>query len=154
MADARDDPRRGLVDAFLESDRCSQSLGIKFAEIGPGRATATMIVRQDMLNGHGTCHGGIIFTLADTVFAVASNSRGQRAVAQFCSIAYLRPASAGEELRAVGAETILSGQRGIYDIAVSCDDEVIAAFRGHARAVDERAGRIAPSPAPTRRSKR
>lgn len=132
-------PDRTFVNAFVERDLCAKALGIDIGEIGPGRASATMVVRADMVNGHGTCHGGIIFTLADTVFAVASNARGRLAVAQFCSIAYLRPAAIGDQLRAVGTEAILSGQRGIYDITVSCGDEVVAAFRGHARAVDERA---------------
>ena len=140
MPDAPEDPARAFANAFLKNDHYAKILDIEVAEIGPGRATATMTVRQDMLNGHGTCHGGAIFGLADTIFAIASNSRGHRAVAQFCSIAYLRPANLGEELKAVGAESILAGQRGIYDITVSCGDEVIAAFRGHARAVGEQIG--------------
>jgi len=148
MRDTLEDPARAFVNAFLQNDHCSQSLGISFAEICPGRATATMVVRKDMLNGHGTCHGGIIFTLADTIFAVASNSHGQRAVAQFCSIGYLRPANLGEELKAVGAESLLTGQRGIYDITVSCGDDVIAAFRGHVRVLGERNDGSAPSAAP------
>ena len=148
MRDTLKDPARVLLNRFLENDHCSKSLGISFTEIGPGRATATMVVRQDMLNGHGTCHGGIIFTLADTLFAAASNSRGRAAVAQFCSIAYLRPAVMGETLTAVGTEAILSGQRGIYDITVSCGNEVVAAFRGHSRAVDERTSPTIPSTAP------
>jgi phenylacetic acid degradation protein PaaD len=148
MPDRPADPPRGSAPEFLHNDYCAEALGIRFAESAPGRATATMTVRPDMLNGHGSCHGGIIFTLADSVFALASNSRGRRAVAQFCSIAYLRPAAMGEELKAVGLESILSGQRGIYDITVCRGDEVIAAFRGHARAVDERVDRNDPAPAP------
>lgn len=148
MLDTLEDPARAIVNSFLEKDYCSQSLEITFAEIGPGRATATMVIRKDMLNGHGTCHGGIIYALADTIFAIASNSRGQRAVAQFCSIAYLRAAKLGEELKATGAETILAGQRGIYDITVSCGDEIIAAFRGHARAVGDRIAGTTPSAVP------
>ena len=137
MLDTLDDSVRADVLAFLQNDQCAQSLGITITEIGPGRATAAMTVGKHMLNGHGTCHGGIIFAFADTVFALASNSRGRRAVAQFCSIAYLRPVGAGMELQAIGAETILSGQRGVYDITVRCGDDVVAAFRGHARALDE-----------------
>jgi phenylacetic acid degradation protein PaaD len=138
MLDSLEDPARAIVNTFLQNDYCSQALDISFAEIGSGRATATMVVRKDMLNGHGTCHGGIIFALADAIFAIASNSHGQRAVAQFCSIAYLRPANLGDKLKAVGAETMLAGQRGIYDITVSCGDDIVAAFRGHARAVGDR----------------
>ena len=148
MLNTLEEPARAIANSFLQNDHCAQSLGISFTEIGPGRATATMIVRKDMLNGHGTCHGGMIFALADAIFAIASNSRGQRAVAQFCSIAYLRPANLGETLKAVGAETMLAGQRGIYDITVSCGDDVVAAFRGHARAVGERNSGAASSAAP------
>ena len=90
-----------------------------------------------MLNGLGTCHGGAIFAFADTVFAAASNSKGHAAVAQFCSIAYLRPARAGDELTAVGTESGVSGPRGVYDINVSCRDELVAAFRGHARQIGD-----------------
>ena len=148
MLNTLEEPARTLANSFLQNDHCAQSLGISFAEIGPGRASATMVVRKDMLNGHGTCHGGMIFALADAIFAIASNSRGQRAVAQFCSIAYLRPANLGETLKAVGAETMLAGQRGIYDITVSCGDEVVAAFRGHVRVLGERNDGSAPSAAP------
>jgi acyl-CoA thioesterase len=148
MLNTLEGPARTIANSFLQNDHCAQSLGISFAEIGPGRATATMIVRKDMLNGHGTCHGGIIFALADAIFAIASNSHGQRAVAQFCSIGYMRPANLGETLKAVGAETMLAGQRGIYDITVSCGDEVVAAFRGHSRAVGERSSGAVPAASP------
>lgn len=140
MHDRLDDTVREGVLAFLRKDQCLQALGIEVAAIGPGEATLTMVVRNDMLNGHGTCHGGIIFTLADATFALASNSRGRAAVAQFCSIAYMRPVGLDSRLQAVGAETVQSGQRGVYDITVRCGDEVVAAFRGHARTIDERGG--------------
>ena len=138
MAGMQEGPSADATKKFIEDDRCANALGIRFAELAPGRAAAGLIVREDMLNGHGTCHGGIMFTLADAVFAVLSNSRGARAVAQFCSIAYMRPAKLGDQLMAVGTESIVSGRRGIYDITVSCGDEVVAAFRGHARAIDDR----------------
>lgn len=121
--------------AFIDRDRYAKSLGIAFDAIAPGRARAVMTVRDDMVNALGSCHGGAIFALADSVFAVVCNSRGQVAVAQFCSIGYLRPAAVGDELQADGTETIAAGQRGIYDITVTCRGEVIAAFRGHARMV-------------------
>ena len=121
--------------AFIEGDAYAKSLGIKFGDIAPGRARATMTVRPDMINALGNCHGGAIFSLADTVFAVISKSRGQVAVAQFCSVGFLRPAAVGDELDAEGIESVACGQRGIYDVTVSCRGEVIAAFRGHARIV-------------------
>ena len=135
------------VDAlrgFLDRDQYVKLLGITFADIEPGRASASMVVRADMVNAHGTCHGGAIFSLADAAFAAISNSRGRPAVAQFCSIAYLRPASLGDELKAVGQESAVSGQRGIYDINVTCGNELIAAFRGHARLIGDRVETAAP----------
>jgi acyl-CoA thioesterase len=138
MLDKADDELRDFAAAFAERDRFAKTLGIVFDDVGPGRANARMRVRPDMANALGTCHGGVIFTLADTVFAVACNGRGRPAVAQFCSIAYMRPVAVGDELTAVGAETIAAGQRAIYDVTVACRGEVVAAFRGHARAVEER----------------
>ncbi len=133
MLDNPDD--RAHLEAFVERDLCAKSLGIRFEEMAPGRASATMVVRPEMANAHGTCHGGMIYALADAVFGVACNAPGRPAVAQFCSIAYLRPAAVGDELRAVGIETTRSGPHGIYDITVSCGDTVVAAFRGHSRAL-------------------
>jgi len=132
-----DDKTASVVRAFLERDAYAELLGIKFVEVTAGRARATMVVRPDMANGLGLCHGGAIFSLADTAFGAASNSRGKPSIAQFCSIAYLRPAKVGDELTAVGEETAASGQRGIYDINVRCGDQLIAAFRGHVRVIDE-----------------
>lgn len=127
--------------AFIEKDMCAKALGIRFEPAAPGQTCARMVVRPDMVNSHGTCHGGMIFALADAVFAVACNSRNRAAVAQFCSIGYMRAATVGDELTAVGMETVQAGQRGVFDITVSCGDTVVAAFRGHCRAVEP-----APSP--------
>ena len=132
-----EDQAVGALRAFLQRDQYAKLLGIHFVEVGPGRAQATMIVRPDMVNGHGLCHGGAIFTLADAVFGAASNSQGRMALAQFCTIAFLRPASEGDELTAVGSETAASGQRGVFDVNVSCGDELIAAFRGHVRVIED-----------------
>jgi acyl-CoA thioesterase len=138
MANPHRDPLAAFPPGFFDNDYCAQAFGIKVTEIAPGRATAVMTVRKDMLNGHGTCHGGMIFTLADTAFAIASNSRGDAAVAQFCSIAYMQPAALGDELTAVATESVLAGPRGVYDIIVTRGDLVIAAFRGHARTIERR----------------
>jgi acyl-CoA thioesterase len=138
MRDTPEDNANAGLRAFLERDQYVKLLGIKFAHIEPGRASATMVVREDMVNAHGTCHGGAIFSLADAAFAAISNFKGWPAVAQFCSVAYLRPAKIGDELKAVGQETAVAGQRGVYDINVMCGSELIAAFRGHARLIGER----------------
>jgi acyl-CoA thioesterase len=125
------------LGAFMQRDQYAKLLGIRFEDIGAGRARATMIVRPDMVNGHGLCHGGAIFSLADAVFGAASNSQGRMALAQFCTIAFLRPAREGDELTAVGQETAASGQRGVFDVNVTCGDELIAAFRGHVRVIEK-----------------
>lgn len=90
-----------------------------------------MNVRADMCNGHGTCHGGMIFTLADSAMAFASNSHDVNALATAASIDFLRPAHDGDSIRATATERHLSGRSGIYDVAVTRDDgAVIAVFRG------------------------
>jgi acyl-CoA thioesterase len=113
------------------SDRASQALGMELAEVGVGTAAMRMRVRADMLNGHGTCHGGFIFALADSTFAFACNSRNDVTVAAGCSIEYLQPAFENEVLTARGHEVALIGRTGIYDIVVSNQkDETVATFRG------------------------
>ena len=116
---------------MFESDRASRALGMAIAQIGPGSAKLTMTVRPDMVNGHAICHGGFIFTLADSAFAFACNSYNFNTVAQGCSIEYLAPARDGDVLTAVAQERNLSGRIGVYDIEVTNQrDEKIALFRG------------------------
>ncbi len=118
-------------DAMFESDHCSKSLGMEVLSVAAGRASMRMTVRRDMLNGHGTCHGGMIFSLADSCFAFACNSRNQRAVAMSCVIDFIKPAREGDVLTAAAREVSLVGRNGIYDIAVSNGDgEQVAQFRG------------------------
>ena len=117
-------------------DGASQSLGMQIAAIGPGTATLKMQVRDDMLNGHGICHGGMILTLADSAFAFACNSRNQSTVAQHNIISYLAPGKEGDVLTAVAEETDLSGRSGIYDVTVTNQDgRKIASFRGLSRTI-------------------
>jgi len=125
--------------AMYARDRASQALGIALAETRPGYARMTMRVREDMLNGHGTCHGGIIFTLADTAFAFSCNSHDRNAVAQHCTITFLQPARGGELLTAVGEERALAGRNGVYDIRVANEKgETVALFRGNSRVIEGR----------------
>jgi acyl-CoA thioesterase len=113
------------------NDRASQSLGMELAEVGVGTARMQMRVRPDMLNGHGTCHGGFIFALADSTFAFACNSRNDVTVAAGCSIEYLQPAYENDVLTAHGHEVALIGRTGIYDIRVDNQNgETVATFRG------------------------
>ena len=128
---------RACADAMWAGDRASQALGMKLVDVGPGRATLTMTIRDDMTNGHGMCHGGLIFSLADSAFAFACNSYNQNAVAQHCSVTFIRPGKRGDTLTATAIERSRSGRSGIYDITVTGGDgKVIAEFRGHSRVID------------------
>jgi acyl-CoA thioesterase len=112
-------------------DRASQMMGMQVARVGPGHAELVMLVRPDMLNGHATCHGGFIFTLADSAFAFACNSNNQTTVASGCTIDFIAPAREGDVLTAVARERGTSGRTGVYDIDVHNQrGEKIAFFRG------------------------
>jgi acyl-CoA thioesterase len=117
--------------AMYARDPASQGLGMTLDAIGPGRACMSMTVRADMLNGHQTCHGGFIFTLADSAFAFACNSHNHVTVGAGCTIDYLSPGRLGDVLTASAVEQTLSGKTGIYDVTVSNQDgRTIALFRG------------------------
>lgn len=117
-------------------DHACQGLGMDLVEVGPGRARLEMAVTPAMANGHGICHGGFIFALADSAFAYACNSRGERAVASGGNIAFLRPGRVGERLVAVAQERARAGRSGLYDVRVSTPDGgVVAEFRGQSRAI-------------------
>ena len=97
----------------------------------PGRAVMRMRVRAPMLNGHQICHGGLIFTLADSTFAFACNSHNKVTVAAGCSIEFLKPAHLDDVLTCEGVEQVLQGRHGIYDMKVTNQrGEVVAVFRG------------------------
>ena len=116
---------------MYERDTASQALGMQLDEIRPGYARMSMRVRADMLNGHGTCHGGYIFMLADSAFAFACNSHNFNTVGAGCTIDYLAPGREGDVLVAEGVEQALAGKTGVYDIAVSNQQgQRIALFRG------------------------
>jgi acyl-CoA thioesterase len=120
--------------AMYEADLASRHLGIQLENIAPGRATARMLVRATMINGHNICHGGYVFLLADTAFAFACNTYGPVTVAAACDVAFLAPAHLGDELIAEATERHRSGRSGIYDVTVRLSDTtVIAEFRGHSR---------------------
>ncbi len=122
--------------AMWAADNASQALGMVLESIAPGRAVFTMKVAQNMLNGHGFCHGGYIFTLADTAFAFACNSYNLSNVAQHNSISYLNPVQPDETLRAEAFEVSRAGRSGIYDVCVTGKDgRQVAQFRGHSRQV-------------------
>jgi acyl-CoA thioesterase len=114
-----------------EQDRASRSLGMQIVEIRPGFARLTMQVREDMVNGHEICHGGLIFTLADSAFAFACNTYNLVTVAAGGSIDFLRPVRLGDTLTATAEERSRSRRTGVYDVAVhNQSGECIAMFRG------------------------
>ena len=120
-----------VADSMYARDTASIALGIRIETVGPGRADMVMAVRPDMLNGHAICHGGFIFTLADSAFAYACNSYNLATVASGCSIDFLAPARAGDVLTARAHERSASGRTGVYDIeVVNQRGEKIALFRG------------------------
>jgi acyl-CoA thioesterase len=124
--------------AMYANDRASQALGIRVVEVRPGYAKATMLVRDDMLNGHASCHGGLIFSLADSAFAFSCNSHGGTVVAAAASIDFLAPAQGGDELTAVAVERWRSKRSGVYEVTVANQrGDTIALFRGRSHQVRE-----------------
>ena len=119
-------------EAMFSVDHASKdTMGMELLECSPGRAVLRMEVRQLHLNGHQICHGGFIFTLADSTFAFACNSYNKNAVAAGCSIEFLKPGQLGDVLTCEGIEQTLSGRHGIYDMKVTNQKgEVVAMFRG------------------------
>ena len=132
------DLAQSCARAMWEGDRASQGLGMVLDHVAPGAAQLSMTVLPGMLNGHGTCHGGFIFTLADSAFAFACNTDGMASVASHCSISFLRPARAGDHLVATAEERQKAGRGGIYDVRVTVAGATIAEFRGHSRTTGER----------------
>ncbi len=121
---------------MLENDEASKSKGLSIQAIGPGHATMAMIVTTKMLNGNKTCHGGSIFSLADSTFALACNSYNKTAVAAFCDISFVRPAHAGDKLTAIATEKYKAGRNGIYDVIITDQNgEIIALFHGKSRVI-------------------
>jgi acyl-CoA thioesterase len=118
-------------DAMWENERASRGLGMQIVAVGPGSATLTMAVREDMLNGHDICHGGFVTTLADSAFAFACNAYNEVTVASGFDMNLIAAARMGDVLTAVASEVAKSGRTGVYDIAVANQrGERVAAFRG------------------------
>lgn len=129
---AAHDLARKVGEAMFASDSASREfLQMELITCEPGHAVMRMAVREPMLNGHKICHGGLIFTLADSTFAFACNSHNKVAVAAGCSIEFLKPGQLGDILTCEGREQTLQGRHGIYDMKVTNQrGEVIAMFRG------------------------
>jgi acyl-CoA thioesterase len=126
-----------VTNWMFTRDYASQGLGIQIVEVGPGYSKLKMRVRLSMTNGHGICHGGVVFSLADSAFAFACNSRNQKTVAAGCSIDFLASARVGDELCAEVMEESLQGRTGIYDVVVTDQSgKRVALFRGRSRRVE------------------
>jgi acyl-CoA thioesterase len=122
--------------AMWARDRASQGLGMSIERVGPGEAVVTMTVRDDMVNGHDICHGGLIFTLADSAFAFACNAYNETTVAASCDISFLKAARLGDRLTARAREVYREGRNGIYDVVVTDQDgATVVHFRGRSRAI-------------------
>ena len=130
---------RAVADKMWDDDRASRDLGMRVDDVGPGHARLSMTVAEHMVNGLGICHGGFIFSLADSAMAFAANSHGEHAVAQHAAISYLRPARLHQTLRGEAVERARAKRSAMYDVRVTDPDgEVIAEFRGHTRGLGSR----------------
>ena len=123
---------RASADAMWAQDKASPALGMEILDMAPGMARLTMQVREDMVNGHDICHGGFIFTLADSAFAFACNSHNLNAVAAGARIEFLAPARLGDQLSVVSNQVNQGRRSGIYDSVVTNQDgKTVALFRGN-----------------------
>ena len=125
-----------IARAMLSREGTGPAWGVEIEAVGPGFCRLGMVLRPDMLNGHGNAHGGMIFALADTAFAYACNSRNETTVAQSATIAFLAPAAAGDVLIAEAREAARSGRSGVYQVSVkTADGRAIAEFTGLSRTI-------------------
>jgi acyl-CoA thioesterase len=126
---------------MFDTDEASKGLGIELVEAADGRATATMKVTESMVNGHDIAHGGYLFLLADTAFALACNTHGPVTVAAGAEISFVAAGRLGDHLTATAIERTRYGRNGIYDVTVHRDTpegpEVVAEFRGRSRVIEK-----------------
>ncbi len=118
------------VERMWAEDLASRSLGMRLLEVADGRAVLEMVVRPDFANGHGICHGGLTFALADSAFAFACNARGPVTVAHSAEIRFLAPVHEGELLTATADEIERDGRRGRYQVDVHAGGRLVATFTG------------------------
>jgi acyl-CoA thioesterase len=130
-----DERARRCADLMWADDRASQALGMEIVEVGAGRATVRMTVRDDMVNGHDIGHGGLTFTLADSAFAFACNSHNRRTVAAGAEVRFRAPTHGGDVLTATAVERSRAGRDGVYDVSVTRDGDVVAEFTGRSREI-------------------
>jgi acyl-CoA thioesterase len=126
---------RRSAEAMWADDRASQALGMSLDAVGPGTATLSMTLRDDMVNGHAIGHGGLTFTLADSAFAFACNSYNRVTVAAAAEIRFRRPTRLGDRLVATATERERHDRDGVYDVLVTVGDEVVAVFTGRSKEI-------------------
>jgi acyl-CoA thioesterase len=132
---ASEDVAARTAEAMERADAAGRGAGVRLLDVGPGRARVGMAVVERHVNGHGICHGGYLFLLADAALAYASNSYGTSAVASGADIAFLRPVPLGAELVAEAVERARTGRSGLYDVTIRSGELVVAEFRGRTRQV-------------------
>jgi acyl-CoA thioesterase len=123
------------AEAMQRADSAASGAGVRLLDVGPGYARTALTVEARHVNGHGICHGGYLFLLADAAFAYACNSHGVSTVASGGDITFLRPVARGAEITADAVERALSGRSGLYDVTLRVDGEPVAEFRGRSRQV-------------------
>ncbi len=127
---------KACAEAMWQNDNASRHLGMELISVAPGSAVMAMTITGIMTNGYDICHGGYLFTLADSAFAYACNTYNQRTVAQHCSVSFLSPSFKGDRLTATAREISRQGRSGLYDIRVTNQNgETVAEFRGHSRTI-------------------
>jgi acyl-CoA thioesterase len=131
---SRDELARRCADTMWTDDRASQAMGMRLESVAPGRATIAMRVRDDMVNGHGLCHGGYVAALADSAFAFACNTYDEVTVAAGFDVTFVASARLGDDLVAEACERARSGSSGLHDVTVRhVNGRVVAEFRGRSR---------------------
>ena len=129
---------KAVVARLLEADACSTALGLEVLDLDSRYAVVKMTVRGDMVNGHGVCHGGMIFTLADTCSAFACNSENESSLLSSAQIELFRPAMLGDELTATAKAVNQGKRKGVYDVSVlNQHDLLVAVFRGQSQRLGE-----------------
>ncbi|MBD2784566.1 hydroxyphenylacetyl-CoA thioesterase PaaI [Xenorhabdus sp. DI] len=129
---------RRHIEAMYAQDACAQEMGMHIEHIDTGFARLSMKITPNMLNGHQSCHGGILFSLADTAFAYACNSEGLAAVASSGSIDFIRPALAGDHLTATASVQYQGKTTGLYDVEITNQNgKPVAFFRGHSHRLSQ-----------------
>ena len=128
------------AEIMLANDRATAALGMRLVDVAPGHAVVAMTVREDMVNGWGSCHGAMVAAVADTAFAVACNSFGEITIAAGFDITFLAPVRAGDQLFATAMRRSGAGRSGIYDVSISRPDAdggdtTVAEFRGRSRSL-------------------